>query len=373
MVELSNLEFHRILHHADAKSDRICQSSLYSVILVEYFDKSIYSVSIFMRPFRSLLNSLISNLSADISRLQSSAMATPKTSLSTSRPPSTPPATLSSYANKGLSHPSHLDPLTGAQKQLCKVKPLAIKVNDDLYGTVPAFLHVPHNYNYRREQAEGREKMAAILLSGAGGGVVGPSSMYLSMADKLASLNTGIPVMRLDYRYPARNKYCVADVLAAMNYLETGYGLSRFVLVGWSFGGAPVFTLGGSDERVVGCATVASQTADTDGIRSVAPRPVLLMHGTGDKTLRYSCSRRLYDEYGTKGERELKLFEGDDHALTTNAGEAGTRLCGFVMKCAGVEMGGAEQDLLREELIGGEDRVALMKEGGDLKGGENVE
>lgn len=84
---------------------------------------------------------------------------------------------------------------------------------------------------------------------------MGPSSIYLSIADKLASLKQGIPVMRLDYRYPARNKYCVADVQAAMKYLEAGYGISRFVLVGWSFGGAPVYTLGGCDERVVGCAT----------------------------------------------------------------------------------------------------------------------
>lgn len=324
-----------------------------------------------MRSFRLLLNSIVSNVSADISRLQSFAMANPKTSLSTSRPPSTPPASLSSYENKGLSHPPNLDPLTNAQKQLCKVKPLSIKVNDELYGTVPAFLHIPQNYH--REQAEGREKTAAILLSGAGGGVVGPSSIYISMADKLASLNKGIPVMRLDYRYPARNRYCVADVQAAMTYLKTGYGLSRFVLVGWSFGGAPVYTLGGSDERVVGCATVASQTAETDGIQSVAPRPVLLMHGTGDKTLRYTCSQRLYDEYGTKGERELKLFDGDDHALTRNAREAETRLCEFVMKCAGVDIGGAEQDMMRKELIGDGDRVGLMKEGGDLRGGEKVE
>lgn len=324
-----------------------------------------------MRPFRTLLSNFISNVSADVSRLQSFAMATPKTSLSTSGPPSTPPASLSSYENKGLSHPSNLAPLTSAQKQICKVKPVTIKVNDELYGTVAAFLHIPQNY--RREQEEGREKTAAILLSGAGGGVVGPSSIYLSMADKLASLNKGIPVVRLDYRYPARNKYCVADVQAAMKYLETGYGLSRFVLVGWSFGGAPVFTLGGRDERVVGCATVASQTAETDGIRNAAPKPVLLMHGTGDKPLSYSFSQRLYDEYGTKGERELKLFDGDNHALTRNASEAETRLCQFVMKCAGVEIGGAEQEMVREELIGKKHRVGLMKEGGDLKGGEKVE
>lgn len=324
-----------------------------------------------MRPFRLLLSSFISNVSTDISRLQSSAMATPKTSLSTSRPPSTPPASLSAYENKGLFHPPNLDPLTSAQKQTCKVKPVTIKVDDDLYGTVPAVLHIPQNY--RREQPGGREKTAAILLSGAGGGVVGPSAIYLSMADKLASLNKGIPVMRLDYRYPARNKYCVADVQAAMKYLETGYGLSRFVLVGWSFGGAPVYTLGGSEERVIGCATVASQTAETDGIGRLAPKPVLLMHGTGDRTLRYSCSQRLYDEYGTKGERELKLFDGDDHALTRNAREAETRLCEFVSKCAGVEIGGAEKQMMGQELIGDGDRVRLMKEGGALNGGERVE
>ena len=324
-----------------------------------------------MHPFRTVLKPFISIVSVDISRLQSSLMATPKRSLSTSRPPSSPPASLSSYENKGLSHPPNLDPLTAAQKQLCKVKSLTIKVNDELYGTVPAFLHIPQNY--RREQAEGCERTAAILLSGAGGGVVGPSSINLSIADKFASLNKGIPVMRLDYRYPARNRHCVADVQAAMKYLETGYGLSRFVLVGWSFGGAPVYTLGGCDERVVDCATVASQTAETDGIKSVAPRPVLLMHGTGDRTLRYLRSQQLHNEYGTKGERELKLFDGDDHALTRNAKEAEIRLCDFVMKCAGVDIGSVEQDMVREELIGDEDRVALMKKGGDLKGGEKVE
>ena len=114
-----------------------------------------------------------------------------------------------------------------------------------------------------------------------------------------------------------------------MNYLGNGYALSRFVLISWSFSGVPIFTLGGSDERVVGCATVASQIAETDGIKDVSPKPVLLMHGTGDRTLRYSCSQRLYEEYESRGERELKLFEGDDYALTKNTREAEERLCNF--------------------------------------------
>ena len=204
---------------------------------------------------------------------------------------------------------------------------------------------------------------------------MGPSSIYLSLADKLASLKHPIPSLRLDYRFPARNKHCVRDVLTAMNLLESEYKFSKFVLVGWSFGGAPVFTVGGMDQRVVGCATVASQTAGTEGIRDLAPRPVLLLHGTGDRTLSHSCSERLFKMYGDKGERELKLFEGDDHALTGNSLEAERRIGEFVLRCVGVRKGDMHEDeeVLGEELVGGEERIELMRKGGDLRRNESVE
>jgi len=197
--------------------------------------------------------------------------------------------------------------------------------------------------------------------------------MFPLIADKVASLNKGIPVMRIDYRYPANTKYCVPDVLAAIRYLETGYAVSRFVLVGWSFGGAPVSTVGGSDNRVVGCAMVASQLAETTGIRTMAPRPLLLMHGTGDKTMRYSCSEELYEDYGEGGEKELKLFEGDDHVLTKSSLEAEEMLCDFIMKCADVVVGDAEREVVQNELVADGDKVGLMKKWGDLKEEENVE
>jgi len=61
--------------------------------------------------------------------------------------------------------------------------------------------------------SEGRqEKSAAIILSGNGGeaGVLSPAC--LSVTKKLASLDNGISVMRLGYRYPARNKHRVKDI-----------------------------------------------------------------------------------------------------------------------------------------------------------------
>lgn len=249
---------------------------------------------------------------------------------------------------------------------------LSIEVSDDRPSSVQGFLHIPQCY--KPEQTKGQEKTAAILLSGAGGGVVGPSSIYLSIADKLASLTHGVPVLRLDYRYPARNRYCVKDVQAAMDYLEKGFQTSRFVLVGWSFGGAPVFTVGGNDQRVVGCATVASQTAETDGVRSLAPRPLLLLHGTADRTLSSACSQRLYDMYGRKGNRRIHLFEGDDHALTRNSLKAEEMLCDFIMSCAGLSLGDAERkDVVGKKLVPEDNKVVIMERGGDLQAPESTE
>jgi len=264
-------------------------------------------------------------------------MSPPGTSLSATSRPSTPsrPARLNDYLV--LSHP----PCT---QKACVVKPMSIQVEDGPDGSVPGILHLPSTVS-----ATSASKTAAILLSGAGGGVVGPSAIYLSLADKLASLKQAVPALRLDYRYPARNKYCVRDVLAAMKQLEESYQIERFVLVGWSFGGAPVFTIGGQDKRVVGCATVASQTAETEGIRSLAPKPLLLLHGTGDRTLSPSCSERLYSMYGTEGDKELKLFDRDDHALTRNSLEAEQLIGGFVLRCAGLDPR-TDEDGLAERL-----------------------
>lgn len=274
------------------------------------------------------------------------------------------PAQLSQYA--GLEH-------SPAARLPAKVQPFELKVKDGPDGTVPAFLHMPPDYAQQPRKENGRT--AAILLSGAGGGVVGPSSIYLSMADKLASLKQGLPVLRLDYRFPARNKYCVPDVLAAMDHLQRTHGVDRIVLVGWSFGGAPVFTVGGQDSRVVGCATVASQTAETEGIRQVGRRgvPLLLLHGTGDRTLSPQCSHRLYEMYGSKGDRNVHYFEDDDHALTKNSKVAETMLCEFVAKCAGLELGEDEQKVVQKTLVDQTSKIEKMKQGGDLRGGESIE
>jgi dienelactone hydrolase len=253
-----------------------------------------------------------------------------KTSLSTT------PTTSSSNINDSQESESFSQDSLPNDLRPSAAKRVSIKVGDSRGGSVVGFLHLPANYEAMKGNAT--SITAAILLSGARGGLVGPSSMYLAIGDRLASLDQGIPVLRLDYRFPARNKYCVQDVYAAMKMLEKDHAVSKFVLVGWSFGGAPVFTVGGSEkERVVGCATVASQMAEAGGIQYLSPRPLLLLHGTADETLSSAYSENLYRAYGPTGDRKIHLFEDDDHALARNTAEAEDMLCKFVMKCAGME------------------------------------
>ncbi|KAI1371416.1 alpha/beta-hydrolase [Hypoxylon crocopeplum] len=300
-------------------------------------------------------------------------MTTAKTSLSVDgpKPSNTIPRAIGDF-ERGVSRPPHVSRLPSQAKSQTQVEKLSIQVEDGADGFVPGFLHMPPDFTSPAPATHHRT--AAILLSGAGGGVVGPSSIYLSLGAKLAALGSGIPALRLDYRYPARNRYCVADVQAAMGYLQDLYGLDRFVLVGWSFGGAPVFTVGGSDERVVACATIASQTAETDGIRRLAPRPVLLLHGTGDTTLSSSCSERLYAVYGSKGARQLELFDHDDHAFSGNARTAEAMLLDFVASCAGLKANESEKRVVADcDLVEDGERTELMKKGGDLRPPESVD
>ncbi|KAM0704900.1 hypothetical protein Q7P35_007687 [Cladosporium inversicolor] len=293
--------------------------------------------------------------------------------------PTLPTKPTSTRKHNGPKHAPAAKSLKNANKRLCTVKVLRISSpKPDSEWFFPAYLHLPPNYRREADERRDAENTAVILMSGASGGVAGPSSIYISMADKMASLRRGIPVLRMDYRYPALNRYCVADVVAAIDFLQRTLGITRFVLVGWSFGGAPVMTVGGQDDRVIGCATIASQSADTEGVERVAAKslPLLLLHGTGDRTLAHECSERLLERYQRHVKDDmgfLKLFDGDDHALTENSTKAEAMLCAFVMRCAGVEINEDEDSVvLRTCLVAKEERVKLMEEAGDLGEGESL-
>lgn len=179
-------------------------------------------------------------------------------------------------------------------------------------------------------------------------------------------------MIRLDYREPAETNFCTEDILGAMEFMNNRLSTTEYVVIGWSFGSAPAFTAAARDERIRGVACVAPQTAETSGVTKLAPRPMLLLHGTGDRVLHPRCSKQLFESYGDspEGDRSLKLYEGDDHGLTHNAMAAEEALFHFVAKVLGKEEEVKKAgEAVEAELIGDRsDRVRVMKEGHDLDG-----
>ena len=76
--------------------------------------------------------------------------------------------------------------------------------------------------------------------------------------------------------------------------------------------------------------------------------------------------------YGTEGDKELKLFDRDDHALTRNSLEAEQLIGGFVLRCAGLDPR-TDEESLAEKLVGDEEKVELMEKGVALRRNESVE
>jgi dienelactone hydrolase len=157
---------------------------------------------------------------------------------------------------------------------------------------------------------------AVLMVAGALGGVAGPSGAYPALAARLQAV--GIAALRLDYRDPHKMNGCVYDLDAGLDELRRG-GVTRFALVGWSFGGAVVISSGAAHSDVVGVATLASQTAGTAAVSRLAPRDLLLLHGTADRVLPDGCSRYLYAQAGEP--KRLALYEGDGHEFSRSHAE----------------------------------------------------
>lgn len=84
-----------------------------------------------------------------------------------------------------------------------------------------------------------------------------------------------------------------------------------------------------------------------------------------------ACSETLYRQYGSEGERELKLFEGDDHGLTEHAPEVEGMLLAFGASVLGFEalMHGEVIEMAGRDLVeSGQERVREMEQGRDLEG-----
>lgn len=165
---------------------------------------------------------------------------------------------------------------------------------------------------------------AVVMVGGAGGGIYGPAGIYEELAERVRA--DGVTALRIHYRQPNNLDECVYDTVAAVNDLG-GQGVERVVLVGWSFGGAVVIAAGVASDVVVGVATVASQTYGAEAVGELAPKSLVLIHGTADEVLPYRLSQDLYDRAGEP--KELVLYPDDDHGVNRHRSEMLEKLHGW--------------------------------------------
>jgi pimeloyl-ACP methyl ester carboxylesterase len=92
-------------------------------------------------------------------------------------------------------------------------------------------------------------------------------------------------VVRLNYRMPNEFGECVLDTMAGLTFLKA-VQYERVALIGHSFGGAVAINAGTLAPIVTTVTAVSSQLFGAHVVGELAPRPLLLLHGTADTILR---------------------------------------------------------------------------------------
>ncbi len=167
-------------------------------------------------------------------------------------------------------------------------------------GAIPVVMHA----------AESASR-AVVCVSGAIGGFDGPAMLYPRLGLELP--RKGVTVARVNYRVPNDFDQCLLDTLAALTFLK-GTGHRRAAIIGHSFGGAVAINAGTLTPVATAVIAISSQLAGAHVVGDLAPKPLLLVHGTNDDILPPRSSELIYERAGEP--KRLMLFEGADHRLS---------------------------------------------------------
>ena len=174
-------------------------------------------------------------------------------------------------------------------------------------GTIPALWHPPTG---------DAQRGAVLCVGGFDGGFDGPAEgIYGDLADAVPM--QGIGVLRLDFRVktsPGPIDDGTFDVLAGIEWLLE-QEIERVALIGHSYGGAIVIRAAFRSDAVVGTCALSTQTMGIEPaeVASLAPRPLLLIHGGADWRLPPRLSEWVYAIAGDG--RELHILDGATHSL----------------------------------------------------------
>lgn len=167
-----------------------------------------------------------------------------------------------------------------------------------------------------------------IWGGGAGGGFDSPArDLYPRGAQYFQ--DRGTASVRIQYRNPHHFKNAVADVLLGIKFFAA-QEIEKVILVGHSFGGAVMIRAGVEAAAVRAVAAISTQSHGTDSVKDLAPRPLLLVHGTADEVIPDGASQDVYSRAGEP--REMVLIEGAGHVLEEVPDQVFDLVTGWIMK-----------------------------------------
>ncbi len=169
---------------------------------------------------------------------------------------------------------------------------------------------------------------AAVFLSGALGGTLGPArGLWPELGEALVAL--GVSAFIIGYRCPGEFAECVLDALTAVSFLRA-VGARRIALVGHSFGGAVAIKAGVLQPAVAAVAALSSQMYGTSEVAELAPRPLLLVHGTEDAVIEHVASEMVYAL--AREPKRLVLLPAAGHSLESSREELRDLLRGWLVE-----------------------------------------
>jgi hypothetical protein len=127
---------------------------------------------------------------------------------------------------------------------------------------------------------------------------------YHDVHPDIPSANMGI-----SFLFPLCRERLVHRSVASLTHCHA----QPVVLVGHSFGGAAVMTAGALHAHVAGVVALAPQTSGAILAGKLAPRLLLVVHGTADTRLPYACGVQMY--HRAQEPKQLVLYEGTEHRL----------------------------------------------------------
>ena len=133
----------------------------------------------------------------------------------------------------------------------------------------------------------------------------------------------------------------VCEVLGGVSCLR-GVGAQRIALVGHSFGAAVVIKAGELSDAVVGVAALSPQLYGTRTVERLAPRRLLVVHGTADRVLDAEASRDIHARAGEP--KRLELYDGAGHSLKSCAEELFELVKSWLVEAMAAHANEAEND-----------------------------